>query len=210
MSDGNQHGRPANEAREADEKQLLDGLRARDPKAFERFVRGHGPTALGIARRILPTDEDAQECLQEAFLSAWRAIDSFEGRSKLSTWLHRIVTNAALMRLRARASRPEVLTDSEETLYDRFGFREGPHRANSLTPEELGTRRQTRSIVLRAIDELPESYRQIIAIRDLEGHSTAETAEQLGISTTAVKTRLHRARTRLREALQPLFEEDLR
>ncbi len=151
MSDGNQPGR-STEGRELDESELLEGLRARDPAAFERFVRGYGPTAISVARRILPTDDDAHECVQEAFLSAWRAIESFEGRAKLSTWLYRIVTNAALMRLRARASRPEVLTDPDETVYDRFGFRDGPRTANSLTPEELGAREQTRYRVLRAID----------------------------------------------------------
>ncbi|MCG8592443.1 MAG: sigma-70 family RNA polymerase sigma factor [Proteobacteria bacterium] len=202
---------PAPRAATADaeaEAERVAALRRGENGAFDELVRRHGPKLLAVARRILRDEELARDCVQETFLSAYRAIDRFEERSTLSTWLHRIVTNAALMKLRARRGRPEEPLDGREPMYDRYGFRVGPIRANALTPEELLQRSGTRERVREAIDQLPEGHRTILMLRDLDGFTTREAAELLGISTGAAKVRLHRARTALKESLAPLFEEE--
>ena len=189
---------------------LVAGLRSGDAKAFEQMVRSYGPRLLAVARRIVPSEEDARDCLQETFLAAHCSIEAFEDRSRLGAWLHRIVTNAALMKLRARRARPEEPIDSFQATYDRYSFREGPRRTNALTPEELLQRSDTSKAVRQALERLPESYRTVLLLRDIEGYDTRETAVFLETSEGAVKVRLHRARTALKELLGPLFDEELR
>ena len=190
------------------ERQLVEGLCARDPQAFERLVRVYGPEALAIASRLTGNQADGRDCVQEAFLSVFRSINDFAGRSALRTWIRRIVVNAALMKVRAGRARPEELVDPQSPAYDEFAFRDGPRRANSFTPEELLSREETRGIVQGALEALSEPYRIILVLRDFEGYSTGETAQLLSVSEGVVKTRLHRARNALKEKLQPLFEED--
>ena len=175
-------------------------------------VRGAGSqprsALLSVARRIVRSEEDARDCVQETFLSAYRKIGDFEERSRLRTWLHRIVTNAALMKLRARKPVSEAPLDRGTPSYDVDGFRDGPRRANSYSPEELLMRADTRKQVHFAIDRLPESYRTVLLLRDIEGYNTQEVAVSLATTEGNVKVRLHRARTALKELLTPLFEED--
>ncbi len=190
------------------EVRLVAALQAGDQDAFEEMVRSHGARLLAVARRLLRNEEDARDCVQEAFLSAHRRIGTFEGRSTLRTWLQRIVTNAALTKLRAKRSRPEEVADSVLPTYEANGLREGPSATNVATPEELLQRSGTAAMVREALDRLPDSYRTIILLRDIQGYTTQETAETLEISDGAVKVRLHRARTALRTLIQPLFEED--
>ena len=145
----------------------------------------------------------AQDALQEAFLSAFKAIERFEGKARLSTWLHRIAVNAALMRLRSRKRKPE--TSIEDLLPE---FVEDGHLANPasswpLSAEDELQSREVGGIVRRAIDELPETYRTVLLLRDIEDLDTAETAELLDITPNAVKIRLHRARLALGELLDP-------
>ncbi len=191
-----------------DEQELVEGLRARDPKAYRVLIERYGPMVLGVTRRFLRDEADARDCVQETFLSVYRSADRFEGRARLQTWLRRIATNAALMRIRSRRSRPEDAIDPQGPTYDEFAFREGPRRANALTPDEILERAETTDLVRRAVDRLPEPYRAVLLLRDIEGHSTAEAAEMLDVSEGTVKTRLHRARTRLKEQLESLFAED--
>ena len=190
------------------ESELVARLQAGDEAAFEQMVRTHGPRLLAVARRILRAEEDARDCVQEAFLSAHRSIGGFEQRSRLGTWLHRIVTNAALMKLRSRQSRPEEPAAVGAPSYDEHGFRVGPTQTNTATPEELLRRDGARKLVRSAIEQLPDGYRVVLLLRDIEGYDTRETAEQLQTTEGAVKVRLHRARNALREKLQSLFEED--
>jgi RNA polymerase sigma-70 factor, ECF subfamily len=183
------------------EAQLVTALRAGDETAFETLVRLHGGRMLAVAKRFLPGDEDARDVVQEAFLAVCRSIDRFEGGAKLSTWLHRIVVNAALMKLRSRRRRRE---DAIEDLLPRFD--EDGHHADAIMPweasaDELVERGDTRTIVRRAIDRLPESHRTVLLLRDIEERDTDEAAALLGISAQAVKTRLHRARQALRTML---------
>ena len=186
-----------------DESGLVAGLRRGDPDAYEQLVRRYGGRLLQVARRYLD-EEDARDALQEALVSAWKSIDRFDGHSKVSTWLHRIVVNASLMRLRKKSSKLEKATESLEPLLPRFledGHLTSPGTAWQETPEQLLQRDEVRQLVRRAIDSLPEGYRTVILLRDIEGLSGQETAEAMGLTTTAVKVRLHRARLALREAL---------
>ncbi len=190
------------------DRALLERLRAGEEGAYEELVRTHGGRLLAVARRFLRNEEDARDAVQDAFASAFRSIDGFEGQAQLSTWLHRIVVNASLMRLRRARRKPE---ESIEDLLP--GFLENGHlerppspwRREDLDPAE---RAELRELVLDKIQQLPEGYRNVLMLRDVEDLDTEESAQALGISPGAVKTRLHRARQALRELLEPHLRED--
>lgn len=190
-----------------DDSQLLARLRAGDEQAYEELVRLHGPRLLAVARRFLPVEEDARDAVQDAFVSAFRSIDRFEGQSLLSTWLHRIVVNASLMRLRTRRRKPEQSIEDLLPGYLEDGHLErpaSPWRTDDLDPAE---RNELRTLVLERVHSLPDGHRNVILLRDIEGLDTEETAQLLGISPGAVKTRLHRARQALRGLLEPYLRE---
>ena len=185
---------------------LLARLRAGDETAYEELVRNETRHLLAVARRLLRNEEDAQDAVQQAFLSAFRALPSFSGRSRLTTWLHRIVTNAALMKLRTRSRQPE---DSIEDLLPRF-HEDGHHVEQfsewALPADAKMLRRETRAQVRAAIDELPDAYRTVLVLRDFEELSTEETAQALGVNPNTVKIRLHRARQALLKLLKPRMD----
>lgn len=187
-----------------DEASLVARLKAGDQPAFEEMVRLYGPRLLAVARRLMQNEDDALDALQDGLLSATKNIARFEGGSRLSTWLHRIVVNAALMRMRTRKRRPEA---SIEDLLPRF--RADGHHLDPPAPWESPTARlesrEVRLMVRAAIDQLPEAYRNVLILRDIEGLDTAATAAALGVTENAVKTRLHRARQALRALLDPSF-----
>jgi RNA polymerase sigma-70 factor (ECF subfamily) len=188
-----------------DEEALLARMRTGDGDAFEACVRTYGGRLLLVARRILSHEEDAHDAVQNAFLSAFKGISQFAGQAQLGTWLHRIVVNAALGRLRSRQRHPEK---SIEALLPHFG--EGEHQIDppvswKATPDATVQNKETRELVQRCIGELPETYRIVLLLRDIEGLETEETAKILDTSTAVVKTRLHRARQALRSLLDPHF-----
>jgi RNA polymerase sigma-70 factor (ECF subfamily) len=188
-----------------DEQSLVARLRAGDEPAFAELVRGNAGRMLAVARRMLRSEEDAQDALQDAFLQAFRGIGRFEGGALLSTWLHRIVVNACLMKLRARARRPEQSIDDLLPRFLEDGHRESPEPAwRSETPDPV-VQRETAALVRRSIDRLPDLYRNVILLRDIEGLSTEETAQLLETKVDTVKVRLHRARQALRTLLTPHF-----
>jgi RNA polymerase sigma-70 factor, ECF subfamily len=188
------------------ERDLVSRLRRGDEDAFEHLVREHGGRLLAVARRFLREEEEARDAVQDCFLSAFRAMDRFDQASRLSTWLHRIVVNACLMRLRTRRRKPEEPIDEFLPQFQANG-----HQVRHPTPEWEGSaetllaRRETRSIVREAIDRLPDSYRAVLLLRDIEELSTEEAAQSLGVTANAVKIRLHRARQALRTLLEPRF-----
>ena len=159
-----------------------------------------------MTRRILRQEEDARDAVQDAFLAAFRSAGRFEGAARLSTWLHRIAVNAALMKMRSRRRRPE---ESIEDLLPQF-LEDGHHvrdpREWCAPPEALLQRREDRDFVRGCIDRLPDEYRTVLVLRDIEELDTAETAQVLGLTEAAVKTRLHRARQALRGLLAERFE----
>jgi len=184
---------------------LLSRLRSGEPQAFEMLVRTHTPRLLAVARRLLRNEEDAKDAVQEAFLNAFRALGSFEGASRVSTWLHRIAVNVALMKLRSQRRKPEA---SIEGLLPAF-LEDGHH---ALHPPEwrdgadvLLERREDREFIRACIDELPESHRTVLILRDVEELDPEETARALGVTENVVKVRLHRARQALRSLLEPRF-----
>jgi len=184
---------------------LVARLQAGDPDAYEELVRTHTGRLLSVARRFLGNNEDAEDAVQEAFVKAFRAIGSFEARAQLHTWLHRIVVNAALMRLRARRRRPE---DALDDLLPTFAADGHQTTESHDWSDAILQRKETAFIVRRAIAQLPESYRVVLMLRDIEERDTAEVAAMLGASPTAVKVRLHRARQALRTLLDRQFQSE--
>ncbi|MFN8643294.1 MAG: sigma-70 family RNA polymerase sigma factor [Candidatus Binatia bacterium] len=181
---------------------MVERLRRGDADAYEELVRRFGGRLLATARRMLGNEDDAEDALQEALLSAFRHVGQFAGQARLSTWLHRIVVNAVLMRMRSRRARPER---SIEDLLPRFV--EDGHWADRVGGDDEPSdvrleRRESRQLVRRCIAELPESYRIGITLRDIEELDTDETAQRLGITANAVKIRLHRARQALRTLIE--------
>jgi RNA polymerase sigma-70 factor (ECF subfamily) len=186
-----------------DESALLARLRAGDDTAYEELLRTYSPRLLAVARRIVGGDEEARDVIQEAFLNAFRSLNNFHGDARLSTWLHRIVVNSALMKLRTRKRRPE---ESIEPLLPAF-LADG-HYAEKFSSwgdqaDAILSRAETQELVRRKIDELPESFRTVLVLRDIEGLDTEETARVLETTPNAVKIRLHRARAALRTLLAP-------
>ncbi len=184
---------------------LVERLKQGDEQAFEHVVRHYGGRLLAVARRILPEEEEARDAVQEAFVSAFQSIASFRRGALLSTWLHRIVVNAALMRL--RASRRAVIEGLEDLLprFDENGHHVRPGLPWRAAPDEQHLRKELCAGVRRAIDALPSGYRTVLVLRDVEGLATRETAALLGWTENAVKIRLHRARQALRTLLEPVM-----
>jgi|SRR5919109_3290197 RNA polymerase sigma-70 factor (ECF subfamily) len=189
------------------EATLLSRLRAGESAAFEELVRAETGRLLAVTRRILPTEEDARDAVQDAFLFAFRSLDRFQGQSRLSTWLHRIAVNAALMRLRSKRRKREEPLDPLLPTYLEDG-----HHAERFAkwddPADLIERAENKALVRRLINELPEAYRTVLLLRDIEGLDTEETAKVLDTTPNAVKVRLHRARQALRTLLAPHFSKE--
>jgi RNA polymerase sigma-70 factor (ECF subfamily) len=193
-----------------DEAALLAGLRAGDEKSFESMVRTWCGRMLAVARRLLGSEEDARDCVQEAFLNAFQKLSAFEGRSSLGTWLHRIVVNQALSKLRARGRRPEESLDGLLPTFDASGHRLGPRARPTVSVQELAARNEVREVVQRSIARLPDPYRVVLLLCDIEGYNTEEAAGLLGITEGALKVRLHRARSALRALLEPVLRGEVR
>jgi RNA polymerase sigma-70 factor (ECF subfamily) len=172
-----------------EEQALLARLRAGEDAAFAELLRVHGGRLLAVARRLLRSEDDARDALQDALLQAFRGIDRFEGGARLSTWLHRIVINASLMKLRTRSRKPEQPIDD---LLPKF-YADG-HRIDPGPPWRTPGPDPHR---------LPEIHRSVLLLRDIEELSTEETAQLLDVKVDTVKVRLHRARQALRALLAP-------
>src|SRR5262245_7952313 len=185
-----------------DQRALLAALRAGDEAAFETIVRLYGGRLLAVARRLTRNDADAQDVLQSAYLSAFRALDHFTGSCQLSTWLHRIVVNAALMKLRSRRRKPEESIDALLPAFELDGHHVERFTEWNAQADALLERRETRATVRACVDQLPENYRTVLLLRDIEELSTDEVAETLGMTPMAVKVRLHRARQALSTLLR--------
>lgn len=190
------------------EAQLLEGLRAGEPAAFRRLVELNSANVYSVALKLLGDEQEAEDVLQETFLSAFQAIDRFEGRSQLSTWLYRIAYNGSLMRLRKRKQMTEFSLDQPLGADSEDEQPVSRHLVDwSTAPDDQLLTAEAREEMDRAIAELPETLRSTFVLRDIQGLSGAETAEVLGITVQAVKNRLHRARLRLRDRLSDYFTE---
>jgi RNA polymerase sigma-70 factor, ECF subfamily len=188
-----------------DDLTLALAIKRRERNAGEEFVRRFGAAALATARRFLQCDPDCDDAVQESFLLAIQSIGSFKGESDLGTWLHRIVVNVCLMKLRSRSRQSRFAI---EVLFPAFDFC-GRHRRLiprwKPGPDERLICEETRELVRRCIDMLRDDHRTVLILRDIEEITTKETAEILCETPGAVKTRLHRARRALRTLLEPHF-----
>lgn len=175
---------------------LIEKAQAGNQDALETLFANQSPALYQTALRLVGTPEEAEDVLQEGMLSAYRNLRRFEGRSQFSTWLTRIVINAALMRLRSRRSRPAVslderlAEDDEMTFADQF-----PDAAPN--PEQIMARRELEELLRRNLETLSPVLRSAFILREMEGFSTEEAAEELGISQGTLKARLHRAKRQL-------------
>jgi len=186
-----------------DEAALVARLQQGEKEACAECIEIHSPAIYRLALRLMGNEAEAEDVMQETFMSAFKAIESFEGRSSLGTWLYRIAYNAAMMRLRRKqphqVSVESALDDEESFTVPRQLF------DWCCLPERDFEREEVRRELEQAIQELPESLRVVFLMRELEGLSTADTAAALELSEGAVKVRLHRARLWLRERLSPFF-----
>jgi RNA polymerase sigma-70 factor (ECF subfamily) len=148
-------------------------------------------------------DEEARDVIQDAFLNAFRSLKSFQGDARLSTWLHRIVVNSALMKLRTRRRKPEEPIEPLLPVFQSDGKYAEKFTSWGDRADELLSRAETQEVVRQKIDALPESFRTVLVLRDIEELDTEETAQLLDTTPNAVKIRLHRARAALRTLLEP-------
>ncbi len=181
----------------------LESLHVGNPEEFSRLVNTYSSKIYSLAIKMLNQQQDAEDVLQETFFKAYRGLKSFDGRSKLSTWLFRIAMNEALMVLRRK--HPDTLS-IDEPLETEEGEQEPLQIIDwCCLPENELLSGESRERLDAAVQKLPESLRVVFLLRDINDLSTRETAEVLGLSDTAVKTRLSRARLRLREELSIYF-----
>jgi len=175
------------------EQRLVAKAQAGDRLAFEELVRIHADRLYGVVLRLCATPHEAEEVTQETFIRAWRAIARFDGRSQLFTWLYRIGVNEAKRRL-----------ERGEGALRTVSLEESPGDPPDLSeaPEAHAERDALRAALERAVRALPLAYRAPLVLRDIEGLTTGEAAQILGISEAALKSRLHRARALVRHALE--------
>jgi len=199
---------PAPAASPSDDE-LVTRARARDLGAFEQLIDRHQERLYRVAMRLLRNENDAREVLQDALLSAWQNLDSFAGRAQFGSWIYRVTVNAALMLLRTRRRRPTVSVEdlAPGALDAAIGASNDTGSDWSKRPDEQLQSGELKEHIEVALDQLPEILRVVFVLRDVEGMSTEETAEILDITIPTVKTRLHRARLALREAISRYFEK---
>jgi RNA polymerase sigma-70 factor (ECF subfamily) len=192
-----------------DDRTLLARAQGGDMSAFEELVGRHEEKVYGLALRMTRSEADAAEIAQDTFLSAYQHLAEFRGEAAFGSWVHRIAANNALMRLRRQRVLDIVSDDQLEgpEFTERGSLAEAPEtdwsrRADDkILDEELGR------AIQEATDALPEGYREVFLLKDVEGLSYEEISEMVGISVPAVKSRLHRARLALREAIDAFYKE---
>jgi RNA polymerase sigma-70 factor (ECF subfamily) len=191
-----------------DDRELLGRAQAGDMSAFEALVARHEEKVYGLALRMTRSEADAAEITQDTFLSAYQHLSEFRGEAAFGSWVHRIAANNALMRLRRQRVLDIVSDDlAGPEFTDRGSLAEVPEsdwsrRADDkILDDELGR------AIREATDALPEGYREVFLLKDVEGLSYEEISQMVGISIPAVKSRLHRARLALREAIDAFYKE---
>lgn len=183
---------------------LVERTQAGENRAFDELVRRYRDRVFRLCVKILRHEDDAAEALQDAFLSAYRALPKFKAESTFSTWLYRIATNASLMKLRRRRAGHVSYEQSQS------GEADGEPLAIpdwSALPLEQVLDAETREVLGREIDRLPANEREVFVLRDVMEESNADVAKELGLTVAAVKSRLHRARLHLRDAMNRHFRE---
>jgi len=185
---------------------LVAALRRGDPTAAEDLVAAYGDRACRLATRITRNAQDAEEAVQDAFLSVIRKIDSFRGDATFASWIYRIVANAAYQSCRRHRRRSaDVSLDKLLPVFDQHGRHVAPIADWSMSVDDPAHQTELRMVLSSAIGELPADYRAVVLLRDVDGLSNQEVAETLGLTVVNVKARVHRARLFLRKRLEAHF-----
>jgi RNA polymerase sigma-70 factor (ECF subfamily) len=177
------------------------------PLSAEQVYHDYAPRVYNMARRMVRSDVDAEDVTQDVLLQVVRKLPTFRGDSAFPTWLHRVTVNAALSHRRKRAVREERRADAPFDSFIEEGAADDSGRGRTLGPDALVLARERRKEIERAIAALPDVYRKVFLLSDVDGQPNADIAEAMRLSLSAVKSRLHRARQLMRGALAPYFEE---
>jgi RNA polymerase sigma-70 factor (ECF subfamily) len=204
---------PAEEPRsdgEPTDRELVERSQQGDGSAFATLVERHQRQLFRLALRMTGSEADANEVLQEAFLNAWQKLPNFRGEAQFSSWLYRIAANSALMRLRRKRRAPDALPEQPLELqgpkFSADGYLDPPpHSDWSQRADEKMMSGQLGAAIDKAVHELPEDYRTVFLLKDVDGLSNEDIATALELTVPAVKSRLHRARLALREKLGEFF-----
>jgi RNA polymerase sigma-70 factor, ECF subfamily len=193
---------PRNHINPLTDDALVSRIRAGDAGAFEELVGRHEGNLLRLAQRFVHNQHDAQDVLQDVFVATWRKLATFEDRAQIGSWLYRVTVNASLMHLRVRKRKPACVNISPSTLSGSAeSFEPISNPAFKLRPDEQLESRELQRVIENAVDKLPILLRSVFLAREIQGYSTRQTAQSLGLSESSVKTRLHRARHVLREKI---------
>jgi RNA polymerase sigma-70 factor, ECF subfamily len=177
------------------------------PLSAEQVYYDYAPRVYNMARRMVRSDVDAEDVTQDVLLQVVRKLPTFRGDSAFPTWLHRVTVNAALSHRRKRAVREERRADAPFDAFIEEGAAEDSGRGRTPGPDAQVLARERRRQIERAIAALPDVYRKVFLLSDVDGQPNADIAEAMRLSLSAVKSRLHRARQLMRGALAPYFEE---
>jgi|LauGreDrversion4_2_1035121.scaffolds.fasta_scaffold13444_5 RNA polymerase sigma-70 factor (ECF subfamily) len=185
--------------------EVVNQFKAGDALAFEEIISRYESKVMSLALRFTRNQEDAEEVMQDVFTTVYRKIDGFRGQSAFSSWLYRIVVNAAFMKLRKRKQSQTVSMDDlspaiKQYCIDRETF-------NGSFSQNITISHEMQSVIQNAVNKLPDQYRAVFVLRDVDGLSNQETGEILNLSIPAVKSRLHRSRIMLRKKLQRYYED---
>jgi RNA polymerase sigma-70 factor (ECF subfamily) len=185
--------------------EVVNQFKAGDALAFEEIISRYESKVMSLALRFTRNQEDAEEVMQDVFTTVYRKIDGFRGQSAFSSWLYRIVVNAAFMKLRKRKQSQTVSMDDlspaiKQYCIDRETF-------NGSFSQNITISHEMQSVIQSAVNKLPDQYRAVFVLRDVDGLSNQETGEILNLSIPAVKSRLHRSRIMLRKKLQRYYED---
>src|SRR5689334_11920529 len=198
--DGNPY---ASRAADDTDELLVARARQRDAAAFELLMRRHNQRIYRVVRSVLRDSDEIEDVIQQAYVQAFLHLDQFGGDARWSTWVCRIAINEALARLRQRGRFVSIEALSEDAMAD-------VSKGSSTDPERATAGREFGRLVEQAIDHLPDIYRSVLIMREVEGMSTSETAAVLDVETEVVKTRLHRARAALRAAIEDRVGEQMK
>ena len=174
----------------------------------EALVRDNIGWMLGLAERLIRDRGLAEDIVQDAFIRAFKALEDFEGRSSIESWLHRITVNTALSKLRQLNRLAEQPIDEHLPEFDQYDCRIEMRWSRLATVDEILEREDMRARIFDTIGELPDPYRIVLQLRDIEEYTTSEVANMLEISESNVKVRLHRARSALKKLLEPILRKE--
>lgn len=191
-------------ALEVTDAQLVDSFRAGDKEAFVELLNRYSEKVHNLSIRITRSEEDAEEVLQDVFVTVYNKIEKFEGKSAFSSWLYRITVNTSFMKLRKRKQNTAIsIEEVSPGIRDNWVGR----RSDTADVNYICSRHELREELEKAIAKLPEEYRVIFVLRDVDGLSNQEVGEILNLSVPAVKSRLHRSRLMLRKRLQKFYDD---